>query len=159
MTHRKDAYFRRVSRTLGACQFVEFELKIYISEALELTAKCVAGRLPFKMAGSDYEGASLERLIEVFKKLSDCPALVKRMKKFKEERNFIAHRAITTCIDPDGELDHGESRKLVSRLANTEKEAIALAKAIHAKVLRFRAHLDFWDINRASVSRGTKGNR
>lgn len=79
MTHRKDAYFRRVSRTLGACQFVEFELKHYIAGALELAKRRTAGHLSFGIKGSDYEHEPLGRLIRVFGKQSNCPALVERL--------------------------------------------------------------------------------
>lgn len=149
MSRRKQAYFLRVARSLGACQLVEFELKLYITQALELVEKCVADRMPFKMAGRDYQDASLERLIEAFKKLSDCPALVKRLASFKDERNFVAHKAIAACIDPDGELGHGAAKKLESRLENIEKEAVLLTEAIHAESLIFVAHLYFDVIEKA----------
>ncbi len=143
MNKRKHAYFLRVAQSLGACQFVELELKLYITQALEFVVKCVGGRLPFKMSGSDYQDASLEKLIDAFRKLSDCPQLLKRLVKFKEERNFVAHRAIAACIDPDGELDVGAARALKSRLAGIEEEAALLVEAIQTESRKFIAQLYF----------------
>jgi hypothetical protein len=153
MTGRKGAYFRRVSRSLGACQFVEFELKHYIAEALELAKRRTAGQLPFGIKGSDYEHEPLGRLITIFGKLSNCPALVKRLETFSKERNFVAHRSIATCIDHDGELDHITSSKFVARLAKIEEEAKHLTEAIHEEALKFRAHLDFFEMDRNPTPR------
>ncbi|MBI2514437.1 MAG: hypothetical protein HYV96_20880 [Opitutae bacterium] len=131
---------------------MEFELKSYIAEALELARKCADGRVPFKLHGRDYAKEPLGRLIPGFKKLSDCPALVKQLESFCAERNFIAHQALASCIDPDGDFDFGTSRKEVARLAKIEKEAKSLVEAIHAEALKFRAQLDFYDMDRAQAS-------
>ena len=66
-----DKFYLQVAYSLSGCQLVEQELKLYISEALEYVGKCVGKRLPFQMSGKDYEDASLERLIDTFKKLSN----------------------------------------------------------------------------------------
>ncbi len=108
--------------------------------------------MPFKLNGRDYENAPLGRLIPVFNKLSDCPALVKRLGKFREERNFVAHGAIKQCIDPDGESHYSASRKEVARLAKIEKEAIHLTRAIHEEALKFRVQLDFSGLDRDRAS-------
>lgn len=52
----------KVAQALTGCQLVEQELKLYISEALELVIKALDGRLPFSMSGRDYENSSLEGL-------------------------------------------------------------------------------------------------
>lgn len=90
-------FYLRIADALSGCQLVEQELKLYISEAFDLVQKCIGGKLPFTMTGRDYEDASLERLIKVFKKLSDNPSLVAALHKFKEERNFLSHRGIADC--------------------------------------------------------------
>ena len=100
MTRRNHAFFLRVARSLGACQLVELELKLYIQQEFELVEKCVKGRLSFKMSGADYEDSALEQLIKTFRKLSNNPSLVARLEKFKKERNFVAHKAIAACLDP-----------------------------------------------------------
>lgn len=46
-------FYLRIADALSGCQLVEQELKLYISEALELVQKSVAGRLSFNMTGQD----------------------------------------------------------------------------------------------------------
>lgn len=138
-----DDFYLRIARALSGCQLVEQELKLYITEALELVQKCVSGKLPFGMSGDDYADASLERLIEIFRKLSNNPTLVTQLRKFKEERNFLSHRDIAHCLDPDGELDFATASEFENRLVGIEPEAQRLCIAIHEEANKFRAHLWF----------------
>lgn len=64
-------FYLQAADALSGCQLAEQELKLYISEALDFVQECVGNKLPFRMSGVDYEDASLERLIEGLKKLSD----------------------------------------------------------------------------------------
>lgn len=139
------SFYLHVADALSGCQLVEQELKLYISEALELIQKCIGGRLPFKMTGADYEDASLERLIDAFKNLSENPQLVSALRKFKEERNFLSHKGITHCLDHDGEFDEGAASELEARLLAIEPEAQRLRTAIHEEANKFRGHLWFGD--------------
>lgn len=116
MNDTQRNFYLRVASALAGCQLVEQELKLYISEALELIAKQVGNALPFKMRGEDYDDASLERLIDVFRKLSDAPDLCAQLRAFKTERNFLSHAAIALCTDPDGELDNARASELERRL-------------------------------------------
>jgi hypothetical protein len=143
MTRRNHAFFLRVAHSLGACQLVEFELKLYIQQAFELVEKYVKGRLSFKMSGADYENAPLEQLIKTFKKLSDNPPLVSRLERFKNERNFVAHKAIAACLDPEGGLQQTAAAALKGRLEEIAKEAALLTEAIHEESMKFIPHLYF----------------
>ena len=136
-------FYLHIADALSGCQLVEQILKLYISEALELVNKCVAGRLPFNMTGEDYEDASLERLIEAFKKLSDNPPLVASLRKFKDERNFLSHKGITHCLDYEGELDQADAAEFEIPLSAIEPEAERLRIAIHEEANKFRGHLWF----------------
>lgn len=147
ITTEKDDFFLRVAEALAGCQLVEQELKLYISEALELVQKLVAGKLPFSMSGKDYEDASLERLVQTFRKLSDEEVLLKRLNKFKDERNFLSHRAITTCMDPDQNLSYPELLDFQRKLSAIAEEARALRLAIHEAANKFRVHLWFDSID------------
>ena len=138
-----DHYYLQVARALSGCQLVEQELKLYITEAFELVKKCVGNKFPFSMSGADYMDASLERLIIVFRKLSDNAALVERLKKFKGERNFLAHKSIALCLDPDGDLSYFTTSEFQARLIDIEPEAERLRLAIHEEANKFRGHLDF----------------
>lgn len=143
-------FYLRIADALSGCQLVEQELKLYISEALELVQKCVAGRLPFNMTGKDYEDASLERLIEGFKKLSDNPSLLAALRKFKDERNFLSHRGITHCLDHEGELDHTAAAEFEARLSAIQPEAQRLRIAIHEEANKFRGDLWFGEFPSAA---------
>lgn len=143
MNDTQRDFYLQVAAALRGCQLVEQELKLYISEALALVAKLVGNKLPFSMKGEDYNDASLERLIEVFKKLSDAPSLVADLRKFKDERNFLSHKGISHCLDPDDELDFANTMKFDIRLNSIEPEAQRLREAIHDEANKFRASLWF----------------
>jgi hypothetical protein len=138
-----DEFYLRVAHALSGCQLVEQELKLYVSEALALVQKCVAGKLPFSMSGEDYADASLERLIEIFRKLSANATLVAELRKFKDERNFLSHRGIAHCLDPDGELDYVNASEFQARLSAIQPEAQRLRIAIHEEANKFRGYLWF----------------
>lgn len=137
------SFYLQIAEALSGCQLVEQELKLYISEALELVHKCVGRRLPFKMTGEDYEDASLERLIDAFKKLSENPGLAAALSKFKQERNFLSHKGITHCLDYEGEIDVQAVLDFQGRLLEIEPEAQRLRVAIHEEANKFRGHLFF----------------
>lgn len=144
-----DDFYLRIAHALSSCQLVEQELKLYIAEALDLVQKCVAGKLPFSMSGDDYADASLERLIEIFRKLTSNQTLVTELRKFKEERNFLSHKGIAHCLDPDGELCYATASEFQDRLAAIQPEAQRLRLAIHEEANKFRGHLWFDDVSHA----------
>jgi hypothetical protein len=138
-----DDFYQQVAYALTGCQLVEQELKLYISEALEYVRKCVGKRLNFKMSGEDYEDASLERLIDVFRKLTNNETLVAELRKFKSERNFLSHKAIAYCLDPMGELGDMSVAEVTPRLHAVQAEAERLRRAIHDEGGSFKGHLYF----------------
>jgi len=142
----EDDFYLKVAHALSGCQLVEQQLKLYITEALELAKKCIGEKMPFKMAGEDYEDSSLERLIEIFRKLSDNDSLVADLRQFKNERNFLSHKGITHCLDYEGELFHSTALEFQDRLAAIEVEAQRLYIAIHEEANKFRGHLWFDDL-------------
>lgn len=146
MSAPEHEFYLKVARSLGGCQLVEQELKLYITESLQLAQKCIGGRMTFKFSGEDYSDAPLEGLIKTFKKLTDNATLVSELSTFKNERNFLSHRAISTCTDPDGELSHQEILDLSSRLETIQKEADRLVAALNEEANRFRGHLYFDEI-------------
>ncbi len=78
---------------------VEQELKLDVTEVLDLVRKWIAGRIPFKLSGEDYANSSLERFIQAFRKYSNNQKLVSELEEFKKERNFLSHKGITSCLD------------------------------------------------------------
>ena len=139
----RDDFFLYVARALSGCQLIEQELKLYITEALQLARKCIGRRMVFKITGEDYADASLERLIDGFKKLSDNESLITELRKFKDERNFLSHRGITHCLDYEGDLFQSTAVEYQTRLVSLEKEAERLRHALHAEANKFRPQLGF----------------
>ena len=138
-----DDFYLHVAYALSGCQLVEQELKLYISEALEYVSKCVGKRLPFKMGGQDYEDSSLERLIDVFRKLTDNDSLVAELRKLKIERNFLSHKGISHCLDPMDELGSASMAEFAPRLKAIQADANRLRMAIHDEGGSFKVHLYF----------------
>lgn len=136
-------FYLKVAYALSGCQLVEQELKLYISEALELVRKCVGKKLPFKMSGEDYAESSLERLIEAFRKLSNNDQLVKDLRKFKDERNFLSHKGIAHCLDYEGDLFETTALEFQARLDAIQAEAVRLRNVLHEEGFKFRAVLHF----------------
>ncbi|MDP2784854.1 MAG: hypothetical protein Q8O38_09735 [Sulfurimicrobium sp.] len=136
-----DDFYLRVAHALSGCQLVEQELKLYITEALDLAKKCIGDRMPFKVSGENYADSSLERLIEAFRKLSDNDALVTELRQFKDERNFLSHKGITHCLDYEGELFHKTAVEFQDRLEAIQSEAQRLRNALHEEANKFRGHL------------------
>jgi hypothetical protein len=140
---QEDAFYLKVAHALSGCQLVEQQLKLYISEALELAKKCIGDQMAFKMSGGDYANSSLEGLIKTFKKLSDSEELSKSLEDFKDERNFLSHRGITHCLDQEGELFYTTALEFEGRLDGIQGEARRLQTAIHEEANKFRGHLYF----------------
>jgi hypothetical protein len=150
-TDYDDAFYVKIASALASCQMVELELKVYISDAFAFATKSIDGRMPFKFSGEDYIDAPLERLIEAFRKLSDNDELIKRLNAFKKERNFLTHRGISHCINPDGELSIADANEHQERLASIEQEASMLRGAIHHEAGAFVGHLYFDDVSDAAA--------
>lgn len=138
-----NGFYLKVAYALSGCQLIEQELKLYITEALELSRKCIGKRLPFKLSGDDYADSSLERLIEVFRKLTDNHQLVKDLRRLKEERNFLSHKGIAQCLDYEGELQESTALEFQARLEAIQAEAIRLRTELHEEANKFRPELYF----------------
>jgi hypothetical protein len=146
----REEFYVKVAEALSGCQLVEQELKLYITEALQLAKACIGDRMPFKMSGDDYANSSLERLIQAFGKLSDNNTLLTDLGKFKDERNFLSHKGITHCLDYEGELFQSTASEFQVRLEAIQAEAQRLRVALHEEANKFRGHLWFADTtNRA----------
>lgn len=143
-----DDFYLKVAHALSGCQLVEQELKLYITEALELAKKCIDSKMPFKMTGEDYANSSLEGLIKIFKKFTNNDILVNELNRFKEERNFLTHKGITHCLDYEGSLFDSTANEFQDRLNAIQSEASRLTDAIHEEANKFRGHLWFDDLTK-----------
>ncbi len=145
----EDDFYLKVAHALSGCQLVEQELKLYITEALDLAKKCIGDKMQFKISGEDYANSSLEGLIKIFNKLSGNETLVAELNQFKDERNFLSHKGITHCLDYEGELCHSTAFELQDRLGAIPGEAQKLRIALHEEANKFRGHLLFDDLTQA----------
>ena len=141
----KDEFFLMVSRALSGCQMIEMELKLYLSNAVALINKRLGNRMFCGMSGDDFQNHSLERLITEFKKFSDNGTLIKRLNKFKDERNFLSHKAIASCMDPHNGYQGLQAASLDERLLKIEKEASDITHTIHEESAKFLGYLLFED--------------
>jgi hypothetical protein len=139
----RDSFYLQVAQALSGCQLVEQELKLYIAEALELAAKCIGKRMPFKYKGADYKDKPLERLVETFRKLTHNEQLVSELRRFKEERNFLSHKGIAHCLDYEGDLFFSTAVEYQPRLVAIEAEAQRLQTVLRNELNSIRAELDF----------------
>ncbi|MDP1670658.1 MAG: hypothetical protein Q8L63_01095, partial [Alphaproteobacteria bacterium] len=115
----------------------EQELKLYISEALELAVKCIGSRMPFRMSGVDFENEALGRLILTFQKLSANEDLVRELRRFLEHRNYLSHKGIVRCLNPDGELDSTQLEDLDARLAQIRTSSAELCARIGSLLINW----------------------
>jgi hypothetical protein len=146
----EDDFYLKIAHALSGCQLIEQELKLYITQALELVKKCVSDKLPFAMSGEDYADKSLERLIAAFKKLTSNSELVRDLTAFKDERNFLSHRGIARSLDPDGGLYDSATQEVLKRAAAIQSEAERLRAAINEEANKFRGYLLFKDLTKGS---------
>jgi len=135
-----DNFLARTASALAGCQMVELELKLYIDDAFSFVKVAVGDRLPFKFSGADYLESPLERLIEVFKKLSNNDELVSRLNVFKKERNFLTHRGLSHLMDYDAseEMFGANTAEYELRLEWIIIEVGMLRGAIRTEAAEFR---------------------
>lgn len=128
MTHNE--FYLKVADSLTGCQLVEQELKLYIATAYSAIQKHLAGRVPFKFSSEHCQNHALGRLIDTFKNLTNDNELVSELRKFKGERDFLIHRAITSCLDHDGNIPAPQN--IYSRLSEIRISANTIQSKIYA---------------------------
>jgi hypothetical protein len=85
---------------LGAFQLLEFGLKAYVGRAYSVIKESVGDKMYFGYSAKDVEEFPLERLLNVFSKLSSNKDLLARLNKLRVERNHIAHRSLIITMGP-----------------------------------------------------------
>ncbi|MFT3789735.1 MAG: hypothetical protein QM741_01390 [Rudaea sp.] len=125
-----QTFLLEVAKALSGCQAIELELKAYISHAFRNIRNTVAQKYAFKFKGEDCENYSLERLIKVFRKLSDNPGLIARLNRFKDKRNFLAHKAIAQCMDDEGVLGEQQMAEACADISAVQEDAETLLSEI-----------------------------
>jgi hypothetical protein len=138
--------YQKVGHSLAGCQMVEQELKLYISEALKLTKKCINKRMPFRFNEEDHLDFPLGRLIQEFKRYTEHDALVQELNNFRKDRDYLTHKAIANCLDCEGELLDSMIAELEPKLVSMQKESERLVQAIHGEFTKISVQVDFWDV-------------
>lgn len=139
-------FYLKVGRSMGGCQLVEQELKLYLAEAFQLVRKQTGNVIPFKFDSKDYEDSPLGTLVKAFSRLNDHDDLIKSLKAFVKERNFLSHRAVVSCYYPDGSVSTQDMSELEPRLKDIEAKAEELTEAVHLETNEIMLHLYFEDI-------------
>ncbi|HEX4892267.1 MAG TPA: hypothetical protein VFV47_03195 [Hyphomicrobiaceae bacterium] len=137
---KRSEFLLNVGHSLAACQLLEFELKLYIERAFEVARKKTSGVVHFGFSGSDYEDSSLEKLISVFRKLTNNRELCRKLDEFRKDRNFVAHKAIAACVDPEGGLDESKVAEVQVLLSRVSQEARSLSDQILEESKCFFGH-------------------
>jgi len=146
MATPEDDFYLKVAHALSGCQLVEQELKLYITQALELAKKCIGNKMPFKIIGEDYANFPLGKLIDTFEKLSDNKTLVTELRDFTKKRNFLSHEGITHCLDYEGGLFYPTAFEFQIGAEAIQRDAQRLRGALHEEANKFNVHLDFDDL-------------
>lgn len=88
-----EEYLNAAQSAMFQCQLVEEALKTYISTAHSIIRKSIPIELSFSYADKDFESMPLERLLNVFGKLTHNKKLLKQLNGLREPRNYVAHKA------------------------------------------------------------------
>jgi hypothetical protein len=150
-------YLLSIAHSLAACQLLELELKLYIGRALEVVKKKSKGVVPFRFSAEDYDDSSLERLITVFKKLNGNDPLIGRLEKFRKNRNFVAHRAFTDCLDSEGNVIDSKVLDTQKLLSNVSVDARVLSNLVFKESNQFLGQYYFDDELIKSDTRANSG--
>lgn len=115
MDETTQQHLNSLTKALAAFQLIESFLKLHIQYSLKLASAHLFGKVPFHFSGAEYEAASLERLLTVFRKLTDNTSLASKLEKLKEKRNYCAHRAILDYLgDPTPSQKADEMEKIAT---------------------------------------------
>lgn len=79
----------------------------------------------------------MERLLQVFQRLSDNQDLIRRLQAFKKERNYLAHRAANDYF-ASHDAEPKKHRIMMTRLTKLENEGNALVKELYTETCRTR---------------------
>jgi len=125
---RQDLYLD-VAKALTGCQLLEQELKAYLSAWRALEHDSSAAALP--TSSPEFDEKPLGQLVITFRKANSNIRLIDELWRFKDERNFLAHRAIQECLDLEGELFLTSVHETIPRIREIEATARRLRSDVY----------------------------
>ncbi len=86
-------YMNAAQSAMFQYQMIEEALKAYISLAHKVIRSRIPHEVNFDYQDSEFESMPLERLLNVFARLTKNKKLVKELNALRTHRNYIAHKA------------------------------------------------------------------
>ncbi|MEO0445680.1 MAG: hypothetical protein AAF191_06340 [Verrucomicrobiota bacterium] len=140
-------FFMSVAAALDQCQSLELALKQHIGASFEAARKYIGGRVTFELDERDFDKKSLGQLVDTYSKLTTDDTLVKELKDFSRDRNFLAHKAITESYLPDGTFSPSNSDGLLERVEKIQDVAKDLHQRVYDGAQRVLVHVWFDEIS------------
>jgi hypothetical protein len=131
----RDDFLHRIGLALSPYQLIEEILKIYI-EVAHLKIQQRVGKIPFRYPRHEYENAPLEHLIRMFKRYCDNDDFINRLQRAKNDRNYVAHKAITHYMEHHHDDD---SAKMYWELTRIEEQGYDLAEQLQKELAKLKA--------------------
>lgn len=143
----KEPLFLAVAGALDRCQALELALKRHVAATFEAARKYLDPRIVFKLDESDVEKKSLGQLIDLYSKMSNDEELIKDLRKFTADRNFLAHKAIQSSYLPDGTFLPSNDG-IEQRVAQIESDAKRLFNKVYDSGGQVLVHVWFDDLTK-----------
>ena len=93
-----DRYMNAAQSAMFQYQLIEEGLKSCISMAHQIIRSGIPVELTFDYRDTEFESMPLERLLNVFGRLTKNKALVKQLNGLRESRNYVAHKAFALAF-------------------------------------------------------------
>src|SRR4051812_8696020 len=110
-----------VRSVLISFQYIEEQLRAYLSLCYDVIRNKLQGSIPFKYTYSDNERDSLGALISKYEKFSDDSRLINELKELVQHRNGLAHRGF--MLKEDQRWDAEELKRMTSALEKVKERA------------------------------------
>jgi hypothetical protein len=126
-----------VGQSLGAFQFLEEVLKMYLWRTFGVIYKRTEGLVSFRWQYRDIENLPLSRLVWHYRKYSDNETLARRILALGPERNRCAHQAY--LLTETERNDPAFLQKQITKLEKLRLEVESCMRDLGAEVRRLEA--------------------
>lgn len=136
-------FYLRIAKALEGCQLLEMELKLFLAEKRELDMRRGRSPRPTDESANSFDDVALGKLIKKFRKASKNHSLADSLEAFRAERDFLAHKAISSCLDYEHEFDEYSLTDVGPRILAIQKNAALLTDKVHEEFSKISAILAF----------------